>query len=192
MALKDVTAIKNMATTLEAQLARRVAEGTAWQRAGFSSVEAWLAQRSGTSPAKAKEALETAERLEDLPAVAEAAQRGELSAEQAAVIADAATANPAAQQRLLDAARVRPLGKLRDDCALVKRAADADAEATYQRLRAAAAVAVLDEHWMVLLACSGPPPPIRWPPSRRRWTSGPTNCSTRPAEPAATNPARRT
>ena len=82
VALRDITAIKNMATTLEGQLARRVAEGTAWQRAGFSSPEAWLAQRSGTSPAKAKEALETAERLEDLAAVAEAAQRGELSAEQ--------------------------------------------------------------------------------------------------------------
>jgi len=137
VALKDATAIKNMATVLEGQLARRVAEGTAWQGAGFSSVEAWLAQRSGTSPARAKEALETAERLEDLPAVAEAAQRGELSAEQVAVIADAAAVNPAAEQRLLNAARVRPLGKLRDDCALVKRAADPDAEATYRRLRAA-------------------------------------------------------
>ncbi len=137
VALKDVTAIKNMATVLEGRLAARVVEGSVWQRAGFASSEAWLAHQSGTSAARAKEALETAQRLEDLPAVAAAAERGALSAEQVAVIADAAAANPAAEQRLLAAARVRPLGKLRDDCALVKRAADADAEATYQRLRAA-------------------------------------------------------
>jgi hypothetical protein len=137
VALRDVTAIKNMATTLEGRLAARVAEGREWQRAGFASPEAWLAHQSGTSAAKAKEALETAQRLAGLPGVAAAAERGALSAEQVAVIADAAAANPAAEQRLLDAARVRPLGKLRDDCALVKRAADADAEATYQRLRAA-------------------------------------------------------
>jgi hypothetical protein len=69
--------------------------------------------------------------------VAAAANAGELSAEQTAVIADAASADPAAEQRLLNSARFKPLSTLRDECASTKRAADPDPEAAHWRLWAA-------------------------------------------------------
>lgn len=137
VSLADATALKNVAAALEGKLALRVAIASEWEREGFASPEAWLAARTGTSAAKAKETLDTAERLRELPAADAAAANGELSAEQAAAIADAASADPSAEQELLDAARDRPLGKLRDDCARRKRRADPDPEATHRRLRAA-------------------------------------------------------
>ena len=136
-ALADVTSIGNIAARLAGKLARRAAEGSGWERAGFTSEEQWLASVTGTSTGAAKDALETARRLEELDAVAEAADRGELSPQQVTAIADAAEANPAAQERLLDAAKRSPLGKLRDACALAKRAADPDPDATHERLKAA-------------------------------------------------------
>jgi hypothetical protein len=135
--LGDVVAVKNVAAVVEGRLARRVAEAGEWERAGFPTAEAWLAQQTGTPLGKAKEALQTAQRLEDLPAVAEAANAGELSADQVAVIADAATAAPAAEQRLLESARTKPLSNLRDECAATKRSADPDPDAAHRRVHAA-------------------------------------------------------
>jgi hypothetical protein len=135
--LGELVAVKNIATALQGRLARRIADAREWERAGYATPEAWLAQRTGTPLGKAKETLTTAERLEHLPAVAEAAEAGELSAEQTAMIADAASADPSAQHRLVDSARNKPLSQLRDECAATKRAADPDPEAAHRRLWAA-------------------------------------------------------
>jgi hypothetical protein len=135
--LGEIVAAKNVATALEGRLARRIAAAGEWERAGFPTPEAWLAQQTGTPLGRAKETLQTAQRLEELPAVAEAANEGVLSADQVTVIADAATADPSAEQRLLDSAQNKALSNLRDECAAVKRAADPDPEAAHQRLRAA-------------------------------------------------------
>jgi hypothetical protein len=135
--LGEVVALKNVAATLEGRLARRIADAGEWERAGFPTPEAWLARQTGSPLGKAKETLDTAQRLQDLPAVTEAANQGVLSADQVAVIADAATADPSAEQRLVDSARVKPLSTLRDECAAVKRAADPDPEAAHRRLWAA-------------------------------------------------------
>jgi hypothetical protein len=64
--------------------------------------------------------LAAAQRLEDLPETAAAARRGELSAQQVAVIADAACADPEAEARLLEQSKTASLGELRDQCARVK------------------------------------------------------------------------
>jgi hypothetical protein len=137
-ALEDATAIRNIAAPVVGRLASpRAAESAEWRRAGFASEEQWLASVTGSSAGAAKEVLTTARRLQELDAVAEAADRGELSPEQLTAIVDAAAADPGAQDRLLVAARLKPLGQLKDVCALTKRAADPDAEATYRRLRAA-------------------------------------------------------
>ena len=135
-ALDDMTAIRNIASTLVGSLGRRVAKGAEWERAGFASEEQWLASVTGSSPGTAKDALETARRLEEQDDVADAANRGELSPEQANAIADACEADPAAQQKLLEAAKTKPLGKLRDDCARTKQAADPDPDATHDRVKA--------------------------------------------------------
>jgi hypothetical protein len=135
--LGEVVAVKNTAATLEGRLARRIAEAGEWERAGFPTPEAWLARQTGSPLGRAREALQTAQRLEQLPAVAEAANAGVLSADQVAVIADAATADPTAEQRLVESAKTKPLSNLRDECAATKRAADPDPEAAHRRLWAA-------------------------------------------------------
>jgi hypothetical protein len=135
--LGEVVAVKNVAAAMEGRLARRIADAGEWERAGYPTAEAWLARQTGTPLGKAKETLQTAERLEQLPAVGEAASQGVLSADQVAVIADAASADPTAAQRLLDSAQRKPLSTLRDECAATKRAADPDPEAAHRHLRAA-------------------------------------------------------
>jgi hypothetical protein len=83
---------------------------------------------------QAKEALETGRRLQELPATADAARRGELSAQQTAVIADAARADPDAEARLLEASKSGSLGELRAECARTKANA-CDIEARRRRIR---------------------------------------------------------
>jgi hypothetical protein len=136
-ALEDVTAIRNIAAHLAGRLAPRAAESAEWRRAGFASEEQWLASITGSSAGAAKDVLETARRLEELDAVAEAADRGDLSPEQLTAIVDAAAADPRAQDRLLAAAKHKPLGKLKDLCAQTKQAADRDGEATHARVHRA-------------------------------------------------------
>jgi hypothetical protein len=135
--MAHVVAVKNVAATLEGRLAKRIADAGEWERTGFPTPEAWLARQTGTPVGRAKETLQTAQRLQELPAVAEAANAGELSADQTAIIADAASADPTAEQRLVDSARNKPLSTLRDECAATKRAADPDPEAAHRRLWAA-------------------------------------------------------
>src|SRR5215207_7615230 len=83
----DATALKNIAATIESLAARREADCGDWRRAGHRSPAEHLAQESGTSVGAAAEALTTAEQLDQLPDVAEAARRGELSAPQVAAVA---------------------------------------------------------------------------------------------------------
>ncbi|HXV94244.1 MAG TPA: DUF222 domain-containing protein, partial [Pseudonocardia sp.] len=62
---------------------------------------------------------------------------GHLSASQATLIAAAATADPAAEHRLLALAPQLSVAELRAECARVRAAADPDPDATHRRLRAA-------------------------------------------------------
>ena len=115
--VEDAAAVKNMAATVEALAAARVAETAPWKRAGDRSAAHQLARTTGTSVSQARETLQAARRLEELPATADAARRGELSAQQMAVITDAAVAKPDAEVRLLEQSRNSSLGELRDECA---------------------------------------------------------------------------
>src|SRR6266487_3566515 len=117
---EDAAVIKNIAATIEALAAARVAETDIWKRDGDRSAAHLLARTSGTSIGQAREALQAARRLQDLSATAEAARRGELSTQQVAVITDAASADPAAEARLLEHSRTASLGELRDECARTK------------------------------------------------------------------------
>jgi Domain of unknown function (DUF222) len=116
----DAAAIEKMAATVKSLAAARVAETDAWKRDGDRSAAHQLARTTGTSVGQAKEALESARRLQELPATEAAARRGELSAQQVAVITDAAAADPAAEARLLQQSRSASLGELRDECARTK------------------------------------------------------------------------
>jgi Domain of unknown function (DUF222) len=131
--VEDAAAIKNMAATVEALAAARVAETELWKSDGDRSAAHQLARATGTSIVQARDALEAARRLQDLPTTAAAARRGELSAQQVAVIADAATADPHAESRLLEQSRKSSFGELRDECARTKATA-CDLEARRQRI----------------------------------------------------------
>jgi 5-methylcytosine-specific restriction endonuclease McrA len=85
--------------------ARRVAAAINWKRAGHRNAAEWLASTTGASVGAASRELETARRLEELPATAEAFRSGELSEAQASEIAASASVDPEAEARLLATAR---------------------------------------------------------------------------------------
>ena len=131
----QATAIKNMAATVEALAAAREAECGDWRRAGHRSPAEHLAQQAGLSVGAAIDALRSAEQLEQLPDVAEAARRGELSAPQVSAVAGAAVVAPAESARLVEQAGRLSLRELVAECGRT-RAAHVDAEAQRRRAHA--------------------------------------------------------
>lgn len=127
--VRDAAAIENMAATIKSLAAARAAKGGEWRRNGARSPAHDLARKTGSTVAKAKEALETGEKLAELPELDAAARSGELSPAQAAPIADAASAAPEAESRLVAKAKRSSVPELRDECARTKAAAEADDEA---------------------------------------------------------------
>jgi hypothetical protein len=81
--------------------AKRAAAANAWKAGSYRSAEEWLAAKTKTSRSSAAESLETAARIEALPATREAFVSGRVSSEQAAAIAAAATADPTAEEFML-------------------------------------------------------------------------------------------
>ncbi|HET9442554.1 MAG TPA: DUF222 domain-containing protein [Acidimicrobiales bacterium] len=118
------------------RLARRVEDSGAWRKDGDRTCEEFLARTAGTTTGAAKDRLTASKRLVDLPATEAAVRAGALSAEQAAVVADAAAANPAAEERLLATAKLEPMSGLRDEARRAKAAADPDPQATQARIHA--------------------------------------------------------
>jgi hypothetical protein len=115
--------VERLAAAGKALVAGRAAETNQWRRDGDRSPEHWLARRSGSTVGAAKETLDTARRLEQLPATDAAVRDGKLSAQQAAAVADAATADPSAESSLLAAAPKESLAELRNRAERVKAAA---------------------------------------------------------------------
>src|SRR5437764_73570 len=130
----DASAIEKMAATVKALAAARLAETELWRRDGDRSPAHHLARTTGTSVSQAGEAIETAKRLQQLDKTNAAARRGELSPQQAAAIADAASADPSAEERLLDLAAGASLAELRDEAARTKAAALPDPEARRRKI----------------------------------------------------------
>ncbi|MEA2902040.1 MAG: hypothetical protein QOH36_1927, partial [Actinomycetota bacterium] len=132
--VEQASRIEKMAATVKALAAARVAETGSWRSDGDRSAAHQLARRTGTSVVQAAAAIDTARRLETLPETSAAARRGELSADQACAIADAAGANAGAEHHLLEAARRSPLAELREQCARTKATAHVDLEARRRRI----------------------------------------------------------
>ena len=104
-------------------VAARAAQSTIWARSGHRSAASWLADISGSGVGEAMGALETAERLADLPQTTEAVRRGDLSAAQAREITTAARSNPAAEGQLLESAGSDSFKQLKDRARKVRAAA---------------------------------------------------------------------
>jgi hypothetical protein len=98
---------------------------------------AWLAGKTGESVGRARRALETARKMQQLPDVEAAYRKGELSSDQVAEIADAAGQAPSAQRALLEVARSATLGGLRREADRVRAAARSatDADEREERVR---------------------------------------------------------
>src|SRR5439155_21411109 len=103
--------------------------------AGRGSAAAWVAAKTGTWLGTPVQAIETAKRLDELPATREAFVAGRLSEAQAREVASAATASPSAESRLLEFAAREPLGALRDNCRRVLAPSAADEVEWCERIR---------------------------------------------------------
>jgi len=115
----EATAIVNAASTIRMLAAKRVAESASWKHRGHRSAADWLAAQTKSSFGEAKGALETAEKLDACPRVAEQARQGRLAPAQTAALAKAVAVDPSAESRLLGTAERDGLAKLKDQCRAV-------------------------------------------------------------------------
>ena len=104
---------KACATARLLAMARAAKAGVHKER-GFNDGAAWLARQSGTTGTQAREALETAQRLDDCPDTKQALLAGEISLAQAAEITRAESEVQGAERELLPVARHSDLSQLRD------------------------------------------------------------------------------
>jgi hypothetical protein len=74
----------------------------------------WLARKNGITPAVARRHLDTAKKVDKCQATKAALQDGTLSLDQASEIASAEAAVPGSEPELLDLARTKGLGPLRE------------------------------------------------------------------------------
>ena len=130
------TVIEASISTLKSLAAARLAGSGTWKHEGYRNAEEQLADRSGTGTGQARRTLTNAKRLSDHPDVAHAALNGELSVEQAALVAAGAEADPTRTAGLIDKAKTSTLGELRDEVAQV-RAVHLDREAERRRIHQA-------------------------------------------------------
>lgn len=151
--------IARSAAAARTLLARRVDDSLEWKRRGFASAAELVAATAGTSLSAARTELDTSRRLRELPTTRREMLRGTVSAVQGHVIADAATADPAAEQCLITEARRSNLRELREAAGRVKANADANPDATYARLHRQRRVSRhTDAEGMLHLHAQGTPP----------------------------------
>jgi hypothetical protein len=97
---------------------------------GATSVEALLVERYGQSAASARSMSHVAERLEDLPQLAEGLRRGEMSFDKVRAVADAAT--PETDRELREQAAGSSVRELNELVRSKKRPTETEARADYE------------------------------------------------------------
>jgi hypothetical protein len=118
----------------ELRLARRVDEAGVGRVEGCRDTAEFLARETGTSVGAARNVLDTSRRLTEQRATDAALSAGQLSGEQARLVSDAAAAQPAAEHRLLAAARGRTTRDLKQRCLQVKANAHPDSHARHEAI----------------------------------------------------------
>ena len=132
-AVRDLATVEKAAATARMFLALRVAKTNAWQGQGHKTAADWLAAQLGISVWEANKQLGTARKADGLPDTKKAMRDGKLSPDQADAVADAATADPDAEQDLLDLAERETTKNLKDEAAR-RKAAATDSEARDRRI----------------------------------------------------------
>jgi hypothetical protein len=111
----------------------RVEATRAWQGSGTRSAAQFVASRCGSSLRSAVVALETARRLESLPATEEALRSGRMSLAQAKEVASVAGERPEREAELVAAAGSETLPALQERCRAVRAEGSAASEG-YRRI----------------------------------------------------------
>ena len=119
-----------------ASLAAWASDRGAYREKGFTDGAEWFARASGSSPTAAKVAMETAWAIEECPQTKAAVVAGEVSLEQAGIIAKTEFAVPGSEAGLLDVAKSSSLRSLKDT-ARDTRLGSMDADELYHRQRRA-------------------------------------------------------
>jgi hypothetical protein len=115
VALDDLEVIARVVDGLRMQTIKRVSESGAHVCTGERDAATFIAHKLHVPLTQVRNAIHTAEELEWLPATAAMARSGQLSGPEVRAIAHAATANPAAERRLITHAG-RGLRALREEC----------------------------------------------------------------------------
>jgi Domain of unknown function (DUF222) len=126
----ELASIRRLVDGMLAKTAKQLAETNTSSSNGAAEV----ARRLGVRPGEVRAAIETATRLEDLPATDGAVREGRLSAGEAHMIAEAAIVNPDAEATLLKAAE-RGLVPLKDACIAARAAVEDPAERAQRQHR---------------------------------------------------------
>jgi hypothetical protein len=126
-AMEDLGAIRHVIDGMLARTAKQVADTDVHLRRGERSAPAFVARSLGMSVGEVRSAIDTAEKLDALPATDARVRAGKLSSKQAEMIADAASANPDAESALL-AAAAQGLAPLKDACVKAKASAEEPGE----------------------------------------------------------------
>lgn len=137
--VESLTTIERLASGTRMLVLPRAVAGGVWRRSGDRRPEDWLARKAGTSPGAARSTIDTGERLTELRETSEAVRKGEVSAEQASVVSDAADADPDAEGDLLDLAkRSTPINRLKREAERRKVAAQSrqSQQERYRRIHA--------------------------------------------------------
>ncbi|HEY1739362.1 MAG TPA: DUF222 domain-containing protein, partial [Acidimicrobiia bacterium] len=122
--------LERFAVTLKTLAMRRVDQTNAWKADGARSPQGWLADKTGTTMSDASGTVELGEQLEQLPEIAAAAKKGQLSPGKTRMIAGAASQDPDSEAQLLGLARTGSMTALKNECAAARlRGAGADAAA---------------------------------------------------------------
>jgi hypothetical protein len=142
VALCHAGAIEKMAASAACMLAARMATGAGASAGGpFAARQAAeaLARSAGTSLAEARRAIGTGRAMAQEPELGAAARSGELSRQQAGLVAEALGAGPGAASELVGLARTASVPELALAAARARPAAE-DQEAQRRRLYAARAL----------------------------------------------------
>ncbi len=128
----ELGAIRRVVDGMLAKTAKRVADTNAHAAQGDRNAATAVARSLGVGAGEVRGAMDTAAKLEQLPATEAAVRRGKLSSLEARMIADAATVNPQAEQELLDAAQ-HGLVPLKDACIAARARTEAPKERTVRQ-----------------------------------------------------------
>jgi len=109
--LSFAASLSSLGADLELLVTPAALAGASWAQEGYHSQAAWLAEQTRRSVPEAVSVIQTAQRMEKLPALTGALSSGRLSATEAKVLASAADADQGAEEELLEAARDLPMSE---------------------------------------------------------------------------------